>query len=96
MKANEIDVDPTVDVFSRPATVKILIVFLDIGGECSAREIIDASGVSDQTFYDNVEVLQEYGLVERTGKIGNTTMYRTAFENDAVKAFQQFRQALEQ
>lgn len=87
--------EAVVEVFSRPATVKVLCALLDAGEEVPAREVIERSGVSHQTFYDNVDVLEGHGLVERAGRVGNVTMYRAVFESPAVEAFETFREALD-
>lgn len=95
MGTTNADPDPTVDVFSRPATVRILCTLLDYEAAATARDVLEVTDISTQTFYDNVEVLECHGLVDRPKKSGNAWMYRAKFETDAIQAFQEFREALE-
>lgn len=67
---------------------KVLILTALLGESHTDRnptEIARLAGIDRTTFYDHVDDLLAYGLVEQTRTVGNSPMYRIDRENPAAE-----------
>ena len=66
--------------------MKILDYFLDFPtNDFTKKEIIDALGMSKQTFYKYFGDMEEVGLVKVNRRIGKAKLYKVNKENAVVK-----------
>lgn len=66
--------------------LRILDYFLDFKlNDFTKKEIVEALGMSKQTFYKYFKDLEELGLVTASRKIGRATLYKINLENPIVK-----------
>ncbi len=66
--------------------MKILDYFLDFPtNDFTKKEIIDALGMSKQTFYKYFGDMEEVGLVKVNRRIGKAKLYKVNRENAVVK-----------
>jgi len=73
-------------IFGYSPKTKILDYFLDFPtNDFTKKEIIEALGMSKQTFYKYFDALEEFGLVKPNRTIGNAKLYKINMENSAVK-----------
>jgi len=54
------------------------------------KEVIDALGMSKQTFYKYFPELEEYGIVKVSRKIGKAKLYRINVEHPLVKMLRDY------
>ena len=88
-----LDVDTTAaentvltDVLGPHAKVKILTALLgESDRDLNATEIARLAGIDRTTFYEHVEDLLAYGMIEKTRTVGNSQMYRINRENPAAE-----------
>jgi predicted transcriptional regulator len=74
------------DVLGPHAKVKMLVAFVDANNrDLSASEVARLAGIDRSTFYDHVEHLLAYDLIEVTRTVGNSKMYRIDRENPVAK-----------
>lgn len=79
------------EVLGPHAKVKILVVLIsDSHRDLNATEIARLAGIDRSTFYDHIDDLLAYDLVEVTRTVGNSKMYRINRENDAAEALAEF------
>ena len=79
------------EVLGPHAKVKILVVLIsDSNRDLNATEISRLAGIDRSTFYEHIEDLLAYDLVEVTRTVGNSKMYRINRENDAAEALAEF------
>ncbi|RQH01898.1 winged helix-turn-helix domain-containing protein [Natrarchaeobius oligotrophus] len=77
---------PFVKLFETPSRVKIVDVFLRKHyEELTASDVIELAGLSRNSFHRNVDDLEELGIVERAGTVGNTTTYRLNKDSELAK-----------
>lgn len=80
--------EPVVEVFSRPAVVKILKVFADgVKTDFPPSDIIEQAEIGRNAWYDNKDILLEYGFIEQTRSVGNPPMYRADTDAEPMQAF---------
>lgn len=87
-EAEESAADRTVltDVLGPHAKVKILTVFVgESDRDLNATEASRLAGIDRSTFYDHVDDLLEYDLLEVSRTVGNSKMYRINRENPAAE-----------
>lgn len=66
--------------------LRILDYLLDFKlNDFTKKEIVEALGMSKQTFYKYFKDLEELGLVTASRKIGRATLYKINLENPIVK-----------
>ena len=66
--------------------MKILVYLLDFPtSDFTKKEIIDALGMSKQTFYKYFDDLEEVGIVKVNMTIGKAKLYKVNRENPIVK-----------
>jgi len=74
------------DVLGDHPKVKILVALLgESDHDRNPTEIAHLAGIDRSTFYDHVDDLLAYGIVERTRTVGNSPMYRIGRENAAAE-----------
>ncbi len=54
------------------------------------KEVIEALGMSKQTFYKYFADIEEYGIVSRTRKIGRATLYRINPQHPLVSMLKEY------
>lgn len=78
--------NPIIEVFNKPSNLRVVITLIDAGGmELPVSDIAERANVEPQTFYNNEELLLEYGLIEKGDKIGNTQTYQVDLANDVIQ-----------
>ena len=60
------------------------------------KEVIEALGMSKQTFYKYFPELEEYGIVKVSRKIGKAKLYRINVEHPLVKILREYELKLSQ
>ncbi|MEM2995494.1 MAG: winged helix-turn-helix domain-containing protein [Candidatus Bathyarchaeia archaeon] len=60
------------------------------------KEVIEALGMSKQTFYKYFPELEEYGVVKVSRKIGKAKLYRINVEHPLVKMLREYETKLSQ
>lgn len=79
------------DVLGTHAKVKILVVLLSHNNQdINPTEIARLAGIDRSTFYDHIDDLLAYDLVERTRTVGNSPMYRINRDSPAAEDLAQF------
>lgn len=93
--SDAIETEPIVDVFSRPANVRILLALADAAGtELAPGDIIENAGVSRNAWYDNKDRLIDLGLIEPTRTVGNAQVYRARMDGEPMQGFVHLYDAL--
>ena len=90
--AAEAYADDTVltDVLGPHAKVKILVVLIaDNDRDLNPTEISRMAGIDRSTFYEHVDDLLAYGMIEQTRTVGNSPMYRINRDSAAAEALAQ-------
>ena len=71
--------------------LRIIDFFLDNPlSDFTKKEVIEALGLSKQTFYKYFPDLEKYGLVTASRKIGKAKLYKINLENPMVKLLKEF------
>lgn len=79
------------DVLGGSAKVRILDALIsEADRDLNASDVARLAGIDRSTFYNHVERLQAYGLVERTRTVGNSPMYQINRESEAAERLAQF------
>lgn len=87
--------EPIVELLAKPALIRALVVLNDAAGnELTVADIAEQADVDKRTFYGNVEMLTEYGLIEAGEMAGNAQTYRFDMQSETGQAFMQFRDTL--
>jgi DNA-binding transcriptional ArsR family regulator len=74
------------DVLGGHAKTRILVALIgESDRDLNATEISRLAGIDRSTFYEHVDDLLEYEMVERTRQVGNSKMYRINRENPAAE-----------
>ena len=64
----------------------MLIAFVDADDrDLNASDVARLAGIDRSTFYDHIEDLLAYDLIEATRTVGNSKMYRIDRENPAAE-----------
>ncbi|MDG5761341.1 helix-turn-helix domain-containing protein [Natronococcus sp. A-GB1] len=80
--------EPIIEVFNKPANLRILLILVDAAGApLTVADIAEQAKVDRQTFYNNEELLLEYGLIERADQVGNAQRYCVDMTSEPVQAF---------
>lgn len=83
------------DVIGNHAKVKLLVVLLSHHDrDLNPTEISRMAGIDRSTFYEHVDDLLAYGLIEQTRTVGNSPMYRIDRDSAAAEALAQMEWAL--
>jgi len=78
-------------MFGDSPKLRIIDFFLDNPlSDFTKKEVIEALGLSKQTFYKYFTDLEEYGLVAVSRKIGKAKLYKINLENPIVKLLKEF------
>lgn len=79
------------DVLGPHAKVKILTVLIaDNDRDLNPTEIARLAGIDRSTFYEHIDDLLAYDLVEQTRTVGNSPMYRINRDSAAAGDLAQF------
>lgn len=85
---NEAAAENTVltDVLGNHPKVKIIVALLgESNHDRNATELSRLAGIDRSTFYEHLDDLLAYGIVEQTRTVGNSPMYRIDRENSAAE-----------
>jgi predicted transcriptional regulator len=78
------------DVLGTHAKVKLLVVLLSHNDrDLNPTEISRMAGIDRSTFYEHVDDLLAYGMIEQTRTVGNSPMYRINRDSAAAEALAQ-------
>ncbi|RBI59456.1 hypothetical protein DMJ13_22870 [halophilic archaeon] len=86
--ATEAYADGTIltDVLGGHAKVKLLVALLsETDRDMNASDISRMAGIDRSTFYDHIDDLRAWGIVEQTRTVGNSKMYRLNTDSEAAK-----------
>ncbi|OAQ51390.1 hypothetical protein HTG_17005 [Natrinema mahii] len=79
------------DVLGDHPKVRILAVLLsESRRDLNPSDIARLAGIERSTFYDHRKDLLNYGLIEETRTVGNSTMYQINKDSDAAQALGEF------
>jgi DNA-binding transcriptional ArsR family regulator len=71
--------------------LRIIDFFLDNPMfDFTKKEVIEALGMSKQTFYKYFPELEEYGVVKVSGRIGKAKLYKINLEHPLVKMLREY------
>lgn len=80
-----------VDVLGDEARVRILEVLLsESNNDMNPTRICDLAGISSSSFYNHIDELRRWGLVEKTRMAGNSPMYQINKDSEAAKSIAKF------
>lgn len=75
--------------------LRIIDFFLDnLLFDFTKKEVIEALGMSKQTFYKYFKDIEKYGIVKVSRKIGKATLYKLNLENPLVKMLKEYETQL--
>jgi DNA-binding transcriptional ArsR family regulator len=75
--------------------LRIIDFFLDNPlFDFTKKEVIEALGMSKQTFYKYFKNIEKYGIVNVSRKIGRAKLYKINLENPIVKMLREFETQL--
>ena len=75
--------------------LRIIDFFLDNPlFDFTKKEVIEALGMSKQTFYKYFKNIEKYGIVNVSRKIGRAKLYKINLENSIVKMLREFETQL--
>lgn len=79
------------DVLGPHAKVKILVTLLSKSDrDLNPTDIARLAGIDRSTFYEHIDDLVAYELVEETRTVGNSQMYQINRDNPAAEDLAQF------
>lgn len=85
-RASYADDAPLVHVFGKTGKVKIITALLsERDCDLNVSDIAEIGGVARSTIYNNINDLQEMGIVVKTREIGGGPMYQINTENELVQ-----------
>lgn len=84
-----------VNVLGTPARVRILAVLTsETDRDLNPTQICEQAGVGSSAFYDHIDDLRAWGLIEKTRMAGNSPMYRLNTDSKAAQHLGKFEWAL--
>jgi DNA-binding transcriptional ArsR family regulator len=84
-----------VNVLGKEAPVRILAVLTsETDRDLNPTQICEQAGIGSSAFYDHIDALRAWGLVEKTRMAGNSPMYRLNTDSDAAQHLDKFEWAL--
>lgn len=84
-----------VRLFGSPGQAKMVEVFLGKrGAELTGAEVADLAGIDRSTVSRNIDALVDFGLVEETRQVSNSTLYRLDIDQRVSKALWKARREL--
>lgn len=84
-----------VDALGGNAKVRILAVLVsEYDRDLNPTEICEQAGIGSSTFYNHIDDLRRWGLVEQTRMAGNSPMYQINRDSTAAERFANFEWAL--
>lgn len=84
-----------VDALGGNAKVRILAVLVsEYDRDLNPTEICEQAGIGSSTFYNHIDDLRRWGLVEQTRMAGNSPMYQINHDSEAAERFANFEWGL--
>ena len=85
-----VDGTPLVNLFGKPARVRILSVMIDEREvDLSITEIAQQAGIARSTVYDHLDYLLELGVIEHTRTSGASDRYQLDSNNEIAELLYQ-------
>ncbi|MBC7091357.1 MAG: winged helix-turn-helix transcriptional regulator [Nitrososphaeria archaeon] len=82
-------------IFGESPKLRIIDFFLDNPlFDFTKKEVIEALGMSKQTFYKYFADIEKYGIVVVSRKIGKAKLYKINLENPLVKMLKEYETQL--
>lgn len=76
-----------VNVLGKEVPVRILAVLTsETDRDLNPTQICEQAGIGSTAFYEHIDSLRAWGLVEKTRMAGNSPMYRLNTDSDAAQA----------
>ncbi|WP_248911051.1 winged helix-turn-helix domain-containing protein [Halocatena marina] len=80
-----------VSVLGTPARVRILAVLTsETDRDLNPTEIMEEAGIGSTAFYEHIDDLRAWGLVEKTRMAGNSPMFRLNMDSEAAQHLGKF------
>jgi DNA-binding transcriptional ArsR family regulator len=74
------------DVLGNHAKVKMIVALLsEADQDLNATELARLAGIDRSTFYEHIDDLLAYGIVEETRRVANSQMYKLNRDSDAAE-----------
>ncbi|WP_330631404.1 winged helix-turn-helix domain-containing protein [Halocatena halophila] len=75
-----------VNLLGTPARVRILAVLTsETDRDLNPTQIMEQAGIGSTAFYDHIDDLRAWGLVEKTRMAGNSPMFRLNTDSEAAQ-----------
>ena len=85
---------PTEELFGRKSIHRILIAWLaNKDKEYNISQLIEIARVSKQTLYNDLEILEKFGLIEVSNKIGHIKLYKLS-DTMIIKDYQKLNDSV--
>jgi DNA-binding transcriptional ArsR family regulator len=82
---------PIVDVLGGGAKVRILAVLItEYDRDLNPSQIYEQAGIGSSTFYNHIDDLRRWELVEQTRMAGNSPMYQMNKDSEAAERLANF------
>jgi len=89
--------DPLSLALGETATIKILSFFLSSTNcQYTKKEIAKAVNISNQTIYKAIIPLEEFNIINKSRKVGNTFLYSLNTDSKSVKTIKLFNRSIVQ
>lgn len=80
-------------ILGSPSRVRIIHALIG-SMPLNPASIAEQAGISRNAFYDNKDVLEDYGIIEKTDSVGNSPLYELG-DSDVVDALVRFADTVE-
>lgn len=89
------DTSVLIDVLGNNTQVRVLAVLIgEADRDLNATEISQQAGIGKSSFYNHIDDLLAYELVEQVRSVGNSPMYQINTESAAAAALAEFEWSL--
>lgn len=80
--------NPFTDLLTPSARVKILAVLISTDQALAPGTITEQAGIDRTSWYNHVDDLLEWGVIEEDRKVGNSMTYKADHDNPLVQALE--------
>lgn len=77
---------PFVKLLGNRTRAMIFVTLHDAPSPMNPNDIVDSAGFSRNAWYDNYEILEEYGVIDEVGQHGNSPLYALTDDDELVDA----------
>lgn len=86
---------PLTWIFSNNSRVRIIAALLsEADRDLNISDIARVAGISRSAVYDNIEPLEEHGIINQTREIGDSTMYEINTDSEIVALIAEIEELL--